>query len=58
MRMHMRRFTRLTNGHSKKFEHHCHMVTLYTLWYNYARMNSAVKIAPAMAAGVSSRSRK
>src|SRR5665213_805814 len=29
MRMHMRRFTRLTNGHSKKFEHHCHMVSLY-----------------------------
>jgi IS1 family transposase len=55
MRMHMRRYTRLTNGHSKKFEHHCHMVALYTVWYNYARINSAVKMAPAMAAGVSSR---
>jgi IS1 family transposase len=55
MRMHMRRFTRLTNGHSKKFEHHCHMVALYTVWYNYARINSAVKMAPAMAAGISSR---
>jgi IS1 family transposase len=55
MRMHMRRFTRLTNGHSKKFENHCHMVALYTVWYNYARINSAVKMAPAMAAGVSSR---
>lgn len=33
----------------------CHMVTLYTVWYNYARINSAVKMAPAMAAGISSR---
>ena len=55
MRMHMRRYTRLTNGHSKKFENHCHMVALYTVWYNYARINSAVKMAPAMAAGISSR---
>jgi IS1 family transposase len=55
MRMHMRRYTRLTNGHSKKFENHCHMVSLYTVWYNYARINSAVKMAPAMAAGISDR---
>lgn len=55
MRMHMRRFTRLTNAHSKKFENHCHMVALYTVWYNFARINSAVKMAPAMAAGVSDR---
>ena len=55
MRMHMRRYTRLTNGHSKKFENHCHMVALYTVWYNFARINSAVKVAPAMAAGISSR---
>jgi IS1 family transposase len=51
MRMHMRRFARLTNAHSKKFENHCHMVALYTVWYNFARINSAVKMAPAMAAG-------
>lgn len=55
MRMHMRRYTRLTNAHSKKFENHCHMVALYTVWYNYARINSAVKMAPAMAAGISDR---
>ena len=55
MRMHIRRYTRLTNGHSKKFENHCHMVSLYTVWYNYARINSAVKMAPAMAAGISSK---
>ncbi len=55
MRMHMRRFTRLTNAHSKKFENHCHMVALYTVWYNFARINSAVRMAPAMAAGISGR---
>jgi IS1 family transposase len=54
-RMHMRRYTRLTNGHSKKLENHCHMVALYTVWYNFARINSAVRVAPAMAAGLSTR---
>lgn len=34
MRMHMRRFTGLTNAFSKKFEHHVHMVALCTVWYN------------------------
>ena len=55
MRQHMRRFTRLTAAHSKKFENHVHMVALYTVWYNYARINSAVRMAPAMAAGISDR---
>jgi len=55
MRMHMRRYTRLTNAHSEKFENHCHMVAIYTVWYNFVRINSAVKMAPAMAAGISSR---
>jgi hypothetical protein len=54
-RMHMRRFTRLTNAHSKKFENHCHVIALYTVWYNFARMNSAVRMSPAMAAGISDR---
>ena len=52
-RMHMRRYTRLTDAHSKKFENHCHMVSLYTVWYNFVRINKAVKMSPAMAAGVS-----
>ena len=53
MRQHMRRFTRLTAAHSKKLVNHIHMVSLYTVWYNYARINSAVRMAPAMAAGIS-----
>lgn len=54
-RMHMRRFTRLTNGHSKKLENHCHMVALYTTWYNWVRINSSVRCTPAMAAKLSTR---
>jgi hypothetical protein len=53
MRMHMRRFTRLTNAFSKKFESHVHMVALYTVWYNFIRIHKTLKISPAMAAGVS-----
>jgi hypothetical protein len=53
MRQHMKRFARLTAAHSKKVENHIHMVSLYTVWYNFARINSAVRVAPAMAAGVS-----
>jgi hypothetical protein len=50
MRQQMRRFTRLTNGHSKKIDNHVHMVALYTTRYNFARINSAVRMSPAMAA--------
>jgi len=57
MRMHMRRFTRLTNGFSKKFENHAHMVALYTVWYNFVKMHKSLRMTPAMAAGVSDRLR-
>jgi IS1 family transposase len=54
MRMQMRRFTRLTNAFSRKFENHMHMVALYTVWYNYVKQHKSLKgLSPAMAAGVS-----
>jgi IS1 family transposase len=52
MRMHMRRFTRLTNAFSKKFESHVHMVALCAVWYNFCRLHKAHRITPAMAAGI------
>lgn len=55
MRMQMRRFTRLTNAFSKKFENHAHMVALYTVWYNFVKVHKAHRLSPAMAAGVSDR---
>jgi IS1 family transposase len=51
MRMSMRRFTRLTNAHSKKVENHCHALALYFLHYNWMRPNQALEgKTPAMAA--------
>ena len=52
MRMSMRRFTRLTNGFSKKVENHAHMVALYALWYNFCRVHSSLKQTPAQSAGL------
>jgi IS1 family transposase len=52
MRMSMRRFTRLTNAFSKKFENHCHALSLYFYWYNWVRAHKAHKLTPAMAAGL------
>ena len=52
MRMHMRRFTRLTNGHSKKVANHAHMVALYTMYYNFIRTHSKLKMTPAMEAKI------
>ena len=52
MRMSMRRFTRLTNGFSKKIENHAHAVSLHFMYYNFGRIHKTLKISPAMAAGV------
>lgn len=52
MRMHMRRFTRLTNGFSKKVENHAHMVALYTVFYNWTKIHKTLKVTPAMEAGL------
>jgi IS1 family transposase len=52
MRMSMRRFTRLTNAHSKKLANHKHAVALHFMHYNFARINQTVRCSPAMAAGV------
>jgi IS1 family transposase len=52
MRMHMRRFTRLTNAFSKKFESHAHMVALYTVFYNFCRIHKTLRVTPAMEAGL------
>ena len=55
MRMHMRRFTRLTNGFSKKIENHAHAVALHMMYYNFVRIHKTLRVTPAMAAGVTER---
>ncbi len=52
MRMGMRRFTRLTNGFSKKIDNHRHMVALHFLYYNFGRIHKTLRITPAMVAGI------
>jgi IS1 family transposase len=55
MRMSMRRFTRLTNGHSKKVENHEHALALHYVHYNFARPQKALGGTPAMAARLADR---
>ena len=55
MRMSMRRFTRLTNGFSKKFDNHVHALALYFVHYNFCRIHKSLRVSPAMAAGVTDR---
>jgi IS1 family transposase len=52
LRMGLRRFTRLTNAFSKKFENHCHMVAIYHAYYNFCRVHQTLRVTPAMEAGL------
>ena len=52
MRMHMRRFTRLTNGFSKKVDNHRHSVALHYMFYNFCRVHQTLRCTPAMEAGL------
>ena len=52
LRMGVRRFTRLTNAFSKKFENHCHMVAIYHAYYNFCRVHQTLRVTPAMEVGL------
>lgn len=55
MRMGMRRFTRLTNGFSKKVDNHRHMIALHYMYYNFCRIHQTLRVTPAMEAGIADR---
>jgi IS1 family transposase len=52
IRMGLRRFTRLTNAFSKKFENHCHAAAIYFAYYNFCRVHQTLRVTPAMEAGI------
>ena len=52
MRMSMRRFTRLTNGFSKKLQNMIYALALYFVFYNFCRIHKSIRMSPAMAAGI------
>ncbi len=52
MRMSMRRFTRLTNAHSKKLANHEAAIALHYMHYNFCRIHSSIRVTPAMEAGI------
>jgi len=52
IRMQMRRFTRLTNGHSKKIENHACAVALFFAYHNFCRVHATIETSPAVAAGL------
>jgi IS1 family transposase/transposase-like protein len=52
IRMHLRRFTRLTNAHSKSPKHHVAMQAIFFAWYNWCRKHETIKTSPAVASGI------
>jgi hypothetical protein len=50
IRTRLRRFTRLTNAFSKKFENHCHAAAIYFAYYNFCRVHQTLRVTPAMEA--------
>ena len=55
VRMHTRRFTRITNSFAKKIENHAHSVALFAMYYNFVRIHKALRTTPAMAAKITDR---
>ncbi|MBP88884.1 MAG: hypothetical protein CMJ64_19585 [Planctomycetaceae bacterium] len=55
LRMSLRRFTRLTNGHSKSLRHHIAMQNIFFATYNFVRKHSSIKMTPAMASGLTAK---
>lgn len=55
MRMHIRRFTRLTNAFSKKLENHCYAIALHFVYYNFAKVHKSLRVTPAMEAKLTDR---
>ena len=54
VRMQLRRFTRLTNGFSKKLSHLKAAVSIFATWYNFVRIHQTIRVTPAMEAGITS----
>jgi IS1 family transposase len=52
LRMSQRRYTRLTNGHSKKYANHLYSLATYIMFYNFCRIHKSLRVTPAMAAGI------
>jgi hypothetical protein len=52
MRMHMGRFSRLTNGYSKKIDNHRRAVALHYMYYNFCKVHQTLRVTPAMEAGL------